>query len=114
MSDCIFCKIINQEIPCSVVYQDEKVLVINDISPVAPVHLLILPKKHIISVVDLEDENEGIVGYMLSIAAKLSKQMGFADKGFRVVANIGEDGGQAVPHLHFHILAGRSLQWPPG
>ena len=114
MTDCLFCKIINGEIPSSKVYEDDKVYAFNDIDPQAPVHFLIVPKEHIKSALELTDANKDIVGHVFQVASKLAHELGFADKGFRVVNNCGEDGGQTVGHIHFHVLAGRNIGWPPG
>lgn len=114
MSDCIFCKIANGEIPTSLVYEDELVAAFNDLSPQAPVHILIVPKAHITSALELDDSNKDIVGHIFKVAGEIAKQQGFADNGFRLVNNCGKDGGQTVGHLHFHLLAGRFLEWPPG
>ncbi|MBQ7033589.1 MAG: histidine triad nucleotide-binding protein [Clostridia bacterium] len=112
--DCLFCKIINGEIPSNKVYEDEKVYAFHDISPAAPVHVLIIPKVHISSANALTEENAAVVGHIFVVAAKIAAQLGIAENGYRIVNNCGEDGGQTVPHLHFHLLGGRSLQWPPG
>lgn len=112
MEDCIFCKIANGEIPTEYVYEDELVAAFNDISPVAPVHILIVPKAHISSALELDDSNKDIVGHIFSVAGKIAREKGFADDGFRVVNNCGRDGGQTVMHLHFHLLAGKALDWP--
>lgn len=112
MSDCIFCKIANGEIPSEFVYEDELVAAFNDISPVAPVHILIVPKAHIESALELDDSNKDIVGHIYAVAAKIARDKGFADNGFRVINNCGRDGGQTVMHLHFHLLAGKELGWP--
>ena len=114
MSDCIFCKIVSKEIPSSIVYEDEKVVAFNDINPVAPVHVLIIPKQHISSVLNITKENSDIISHIFLVANKIAKKLDIEEKGFRIVNNCGEDGGQTVEHVHFHILAGRSLQWPPG
>ena len=114
MENCIFCKIIKGEIPCSKVYEDDKVLAFNDINPEAPVHVLIVPKTHIQSIMDLNDDGYLLIGHVFKIASKLAKDLNIDEKGFRVVNNIGKNGGQTVPHIHFHLLGGRLLQWPPG
>ncbi|MBQ8526076.1 MAG: histidine triad nucleotide-binding protein [Clostridia bacterium] len=114
MEDCIFCKIANGEIPTEYVYEDELVAAFNDISPVAPVHILIVPKAHISSALELDDSNKDVVGHIFTVASKLARDKGFAENGFRLVNNCGRDGGQTVQHLHFHLLAGRNLEWPPG
>lgn len=112
MSDCIFCKIANGEIPTEYVYEDELVAAFNDISPVAPVHILIVPKVHIESALELDDSNKDIVGHIFSVAGKIARDKGFAEDGFRLVNNCGRDGGQTVMHLHFHLLAGETMGWP--
>lgn len=112
--DCLFCKIINGEIPSNKVYEDDLVYAFRDIEPQAPVHILIIPKEHIASANELNDENCAIVGHIFSVAAKIAKSEGIAEGGYRIVNNCGENGGQTVGHLHFHMLGGRSLQWPPG
>lgn len=109
MDDCLFCKIIKKEIPSKVVYEDDAVLAFRDINPVAPVHILVIPKKHIGSLVELTNEDEAIVGKIYTIINKIAKQEGIAEKGFRVIVNCGEDGGQEVKHLHFHLLGGKKL-----
>ncbi len=109
MDDCLFCKIIKKEIPSKVVYEDDTVLAFRDINPVAPVHILVIPKKHIGSVVELTNEDEAVVGKIYTIINKIAKQEGIAEKGFRVIVNCGEDGGQEVKHLHFHLLGGKKL-----
>ena len=113
-NDCLFCKIIAGEIPSAKVYEDDRVYAFRDISPEAPVHVLIVPKAHITSANDLNDENAAVVGHIFAVAAKIAKAEGIADGGYRIVNNCGEDGGQTVKHLHFHMLGGRSLAWPPG
>ncbi|GAB6180063.1 HIT domain-containing protein [Desulfotomaculum defluvii] len=113
MQECIFCKIIAGEIPSQVVYQDEKVFAFKDIAPAAPIHILIIPKKHISSLNDLGVEDAALMGHIVGTAAKLAKEFGL-DKGYRLVSNCGEDGGQTVYHIHFHLLGGRQMHWPPG
>lgn len=112
--DCLFCKIIAGEIPSAKVYEDDKVYAFRDIEPQAPVHILIIPKEHIASANELNEENSAIVGHIFAVAANIAKEEGISDGGYRIVNNCGEDGGQTVGHLHFHMLGGRSLQWPPG
>ncbi|MEG1415408.1 MAG: histidine triad nucleotide-binding protein [Clostridium sp.] len=114
MVDCLFCKIINGEIPSSKVYEDEWVYAFNDISPVAPVHVLIIPKTHIASANEINSSNEEVLGKIFSAASNIAKNLGISENGYRVVNNCGEDGGQTVHHLHFHLIGGRNLQWPPG
>ncbi|MBQ2614695.1 MAG: histidine triad nucleotide-binding protein [Clostridia bacterium] len=112
--DCLFCKIAAGEIPSTKVYEDEQVYAFLDIEPQAPVHIILIPKTHIPSANALTEENAGVVGHIYAVAAKLAKEQGFAEKGYRIVNNCGEDGGQTVGHIHFHLLAGRNLGWPPG
>ena len=114
MADCLFCKIAMKKIPADVVYEDDKIIAFKDIQPVAPVHVLIIPKEHIASIVDIEKGHAEVTAHMMVMAKKIAQDLGVADKGFRIVNNCGEDGGQTVAHIHFHILGGRALQWPPG
>lgn len=114
MGDCIFCKIIKGDIPCNKVYEDEKVLAFNDINPEAPVHILVIPKDHIQSVNEINDENSQIISHIFKVINKLVVDLNVDKTGYRVVNNCGDDGGQTVNHIHFHLLAGRNLQWPPG
>lgn len=109
MNNCIFCKIINKEIPSNIVYEDNEILAFRDINPAAPVHILVIPKKHISSLVDLKEEDELVIGKIYTVINKIAKQEGIEEKGFRVIVNCGEDGGQEVKHLHFHILGGKKL-----
>lgn len=111
--DCLFCKIIAGEIPSKKIYEDEKVFAFYDIDPKAPVHFLVVPKKHISAPSEITEADELIVGHIYSVIANLAKELNL-EKGYRVVANCGEVGGQTVGHLHFHVLAGRMLAWPPG
>lgn len=111
--DCIFCKIAQGEIPTNKVYEDDTVLAFYDLDPQAPVHILIIPKEHISSSAEITEENSAVVAHIFEVAAKLAKEKGL-DNGFRIVANTGDDGGQTVKHLHFHLLGGRSMKWPPG
>lgn len=114
MDNCIFCKIVQGIIPSDKVYEDDKVLAFKDINPGAPVHLLIIPKLHIGSVNELNEEHKELIGHIFIIAKKLAKELGVDESGYRIVNNCGEDGGQTVQHIHFHLLGGRSLNWPPG
>ena len=108
MSDCIFCKIIAGEIPSTKIYEDDKVIAFRDIHPQAPVHFLVVPKEHIKSAAEITAENSGIVAYCFEIISKLAAQEKLTD-GFRVINNCGENAGQTVPHIHFHVLAGKPL-----
>lgn len=114
MEDCLFCKIIKKEIPADIVFEDDKIVAFRDIKPQAPTHILIIPKKHIPTVMDLQDGDKDIVGYIYMIAKKLADREGIAEKGFRVVVNCNADAGQEVFHIHFHLLGGRLFKWPPG
>lgn len=109
MEDCLFCKIIKGEIPSNIVYEDDEILAFRDINPQAPVHVLVIPKKHISSLVDLKPEDETLVGKIYSVINKIAKQEDIFERGFRVVVNCGEDGGQEVKHLHFHLIGGKKL-----
>ena len=112
MEDCLFCKIAAGIIPSSKVYEDEKVLAFNDIDPQAPVHFLVIPKEHITGAGEITAENSAIVAHVFEVIANIAKEKGI--ESFRVVTNYGVDAGQTVPHLHFHVLAGRDMTWPPG
>lgn len=105
---CIFCKIVAGEIPSKKVYEDDKILAFNDVSPAAPVHVLIIPKQHMASAAEITDENAPLIGHIFTTIAKLAKELEL-DDGFRVVTNCGENGGQTVGHLHFHLIGGRKL-----
>lgn len=113
MADCIFCGIVEGSIPSEKVYEDDHVVAFRDINPVAPVHVLIIPKKHISSLLDVEEEPE-LMGKILATASKLAKELGLSEKGCRLVNNCGQHGFQTVYHIHFHLLGGRQFSWPPG
>ncbi|MGP4845236.1 histidine triad nucleotide-binding protein [Marinobacter sp. 1Y8] len=113
MAETIFDKIINREIPADIVYEDDVSLAFRDINPQAPVHLLIIPKKQIATINDIESDDRELVGHLFVVANKLAKDMGFADDGYRVVMNCNEQAGQTVFHIHLHLLAGKPLGWPP-
>ena len=113
MSDCIFCKIAAGEIPATKVYEDDTVLAFLDLDPQAPQHILLIPKTHIQSAADITAANSAVVAHIFEVAAKIAAEKGFSE-GFRVVTNCGEQAGQSVKHLHFHLLAGRDFTWPPG
>jgi histidine triad (HIT) family protein len=114
MQDCLFCKIINKEIPAEIVYEDEQVLAFKDINPMAPVHLIIIPKKHIPTLPDMDEKDTLLMGQVQLTAARLAVNMGLTEGGFRLVSNCGHDAQQTVMHIHYHLLAGRNLNWPPG
>ena len=113
MSDCIFCKIANKEIPVNPVYEDEFVLCFNDAAPQAPVHVLLIPKKHIPSMNEVSDEDTELMGRMMVKIKEIAASLNLT-KGYRVINNCGEDGMQTVPHIHFHIMGKRKMAWPPG
>ncbi len=114
MAECLFCRIAHGEIPSKKLYEDDAVLAFYDIDPKAPVHFLVVPKQHIDSAACLTESDAQSIGHIYAVIAKLCKQLGVSESGYRVVTNVGEDGGQSVGHLHFHVLAGRTLAWPPG
>jgi 23S rRNA (cytidine1920-2'-O)/16S rRNA (cytidine1409-2'-O)-methyltransferase len=114
MNDCLFCKIIEGAIPAKKVFEDERLVVIEDIAPVAPLHLLIIPRKHIVNALDLEPADDELVGHVFRVAARIAREKGVAESGFRIVANNNAGAGQSVFHLHFHVIAGRRMEWPPG
>ena len=113
MADCFFCNIIAGDIPSTKVYEDDLCYAFRDINPAAPTHILVIPKDHIASVNEIDASNEAVVGHIFSVIATIAKQEGL-DRGYRVVSNIGEQALQTVPHLHFHIIGGRDMTWPPG
>jgi len=114
MSKTLFEKICDREIPADIVYEDELCVAFRDIAPQAPVHLLVVPRKPIPRIAEAGDEDQELIGHLFLTARKVAKEQGLAEKGFRIVVNNGPDGGEAVPHLHIHILAGRQMKWPPG
>ncbi len=109
MDDCIFCKIANKEIPSTIVYEDDMVIAFNDLNPVAPVHILVVPKKHMTDILNVEKEDMKYIEAVVEAIQKITKEKGIAESGFRVVNNCGEDGGQTVKHIHFHIIGGEKL-----
>ena len=111
--DCLFCKIAAGDIPSNKIYEDDKILAFHDVSPQAPVHFLVIPKMHIACANEITAENSDIVAHIFTVIAKLAAEL-HLEKGYRIVNNCGEDGGQSVQHLHFHVLGGRMLAWPPG
>ena len=111
MEGCLFCKIIAKEIPTEIVYEDDDFLAFKDIKPMAPVHLLVIPKKHIPSINHLESEDKELIGKLFLTAKEIAKEQGLFDKGYRLIFNVGRDAGQAVDHLHLHLLGGKTLSW---
>ncbi|OWZ83053.1 histidine triad nucleotide-binding protein [Natranaerobius trueperi] len=114
MSDCIFCKIVNKEIDSEIVYENENILAFKDVEPQAPVHLLVIPKKHIESFMNFQEEDDELFAEIMVTLQKLAKDFELDRSGFRIVNNCGEEGGQTVNHVHFHLLGKRTLTWPPG
>ena len=114
MAKCLFCGIAGGEIPADVVYRDDSVLAFRDIDPKAPVHILIIPRKHIAGVMDLEEEDGAIMGQAMTVARRVAAESGVSKSGFRIVVNTGRDAAQSVQHVHLHLLGGRALAWPPG
>jgi len=113
-TNCLFCKIVRGEIPAGIVYEDQLVVAFRDLNPQAPHHLLLVPRQHIATTLDIADADMELIGHIYRVAAKIAFELGFADAGFRIVNNCKEDAGQTVWHLHFHLLGGRKLSWPPG
>jgi histidine triad (HIT) family protein len=114
MENCIFCKIRDGQIPAGKIYEDDSMFAIEDIAPVAPVHILLIPKKHIVNTLDLAAGDEPLIGHIFRVAAEIARQRGVAEDGFRIVNNNNFRAGQSVFHIHFHLLAGRDFNWPPG
>lgn len=113
MADCIFCRIAAGEIPSNKLYEDDQLLAFYDLDPQAPTHFLVIPKVHIASVAEITPQNSAVIAHIYEVIARLAAELGL-EQGFRVVTNCGLQGGQTVPHLHFHVLAGRDMTWPPG
>ena len=114
MADCLFCKIIDHEIPADIVYENDSILAFNDINPVAPVHILIIPKKHISTLNDLEENHTQTMGELFLAAKEIALKKGLSDTGYRTVFNCNEDAQQTVFHIHLHLIGGRKMTWPPG
>ena len=112
--NCIFCKIANKEIPADWVFEDEDIVAFNDINPQAPVHILLIPKEHYASLNDVPEEKKAVLSHILLKARQIVEEKGFAENGYRIVLNTAKDSGQEVYHIHFHLLAGRRMHWPPG
>jgi len=114
MEDCLFCKIVRKEIPSSIIYEDDKSLAFNDINPQAPTHILVIPKKHIRSLVESDDSDKELLGHLTQVARNIANEKDLSGKGFRLVLNSGLEAGQSVWHIHFHLMGGRKMTWPPG
>ena len=114
MADCLFCKIAAGQIPAAIVYQDERLVAFNDVNPQAPMHVLVIPRRHISCLNDLAEPDDALVGEMVRRAASLAREQGYGDRGYRTVFNCNADAGQTVFHVHLHVLGGRARKWPPG
>jgi len=114
VADCLFCKIASGEIPATIVHRDERLIAFRDINPQAPLHALIIPRRHVASLNDLGQEDDGLVGEMVRRAAAIAREHGHAERGYRTVFNCNADAGQSVFHIHLHVLGGRAMAWPPG
>ena len=114
MSDCLFCKIFEGKIPSAITYRDDEVVAFKDISPKAPFHQLVIPIRHMVSLATVDEKDAALLGKLMLVGARLARESGLAEGGFRVVTNVGPDAGQSVLHVHLHVLAGRPLAWPPG
>jgi len=112
--DCLFCRIASMEIPADIVFEDDTVIAFRDITPKAPVHILLIPRQHITSAASLTDANGPMLGRLFAVAAQIARDEGVAKSGFRLTTNSGAGAGQSVPHLHFHLMGGRQMGWPPG
>jgi histidine triad (HIT) family protein len=112
--DCLFCRIVSDEIPARKVAEDELVVAFHDIAPRSPTHVLVIPKAHIASAADLTDDDGPVLGRMFATLARIAREAGIADDGYRIVSNVGRWGGQTVDHLHLHLMGGRAFEWPPG
>jgi histidine triad (HIT) family protein len=114
MSDCLFCKIVEGKVPARIVHQDADTLAFEDINPQAPVHVLVIPKKHVATLNDLAPEDDAVMGKLLRVAAQVARDRGIADRGWRAAVNVNRDAHQLVFHVHLHVLGGRAFGWPPG
>lgn len=114
MMDCIFCKIVQKQIPSKIVYEDDKVIAFEDINPKAPIHILVIPKKHIPTIIDCNEEDYLIISHIYKIINKIAREKDVAERGFRIVTNCNAEAGQTVFHIHFHLFGGRLMHWPPG
>jgi len=112
--DCIFCKIASGKIPSRIIYEDDRAIAFEDINPHAPVHVLVIPRKHISTTLDIKPEDHALIGHLFHVATTVAKQKGIEQRGYRLVMNCNEDAGQTVFHIHLHMLGGRTMTWPPG
>jgi histidine triad (HIT) family protein len=114
MTDCLFCKICSKKLPARIIYEDERALAFEDINPQAPMHTLIIPKKHISTTLDLTKDDNDLIGHLYQVANRIAREKGIAERGFRLVMNTNSEAGQSVYHVHLHVLGGRTMHWPPG
>ena len=114
MADCLFCKIVEGKVPAKKVYEDEEVVAFDDIQPQAPIHVLVIPKKHVATLNDLSPEDDAVTGKLLRVAARIAKERGIAERGWRATVNVNRDAHQLVFHVHVHLMGGRAFTWPPG
>jgi histidine triad (HIT) family protein len=114
MEDCLFCKIVNKEIPSELIFEDDRIVAFNDINPQAPIHILIIPREHFASLNDVPEEKKDLLGHILIRASQIAQNVGIKERGYRIVLNTARDSGQEVFHIHFHLLGGRRMTWPPG
>jgi histidine triad (HIT) family protein len=114
MAGCLFCDVVRGNVKANIVYQDDRIVAFKDIRLQAPVHLLLIPRKHLAGVLDIEPEDHALIGEIFQVASRLAREQGIAESGFRVVVNSGADAGQSVFHLHYHLIGGRLMSWPPG
>ncbi|MBI5641042.1 MAG: histidine triad nucleotide-binding protein [Nitrospirae bacterium] len=114
MADCLFCKIVQKKLPARIIYEDEHSLAFEDINPQAPLHVLVVPKKHIPTTLEITIEDNALVGHLFQVANRLAKERNIAERGFRLVMNTNPESGQTVYHIHLHVLGGRTMHWPPG
>jgi histidine triad (HIT) family protein len=114
MSDCLFCRIIEGEIPAKKVYEDEQIVVIEDIAPVSPTHLLLIPRRHFVNLLDMDESDIPLIGHIFQVAPRIARDRNIDENGFRIVNNNNAGAGQSVFHIHFHLLGGRNFSWPPG
>jgi histidine triad (HIT) family protein len=114
MSECLFCRIIAKKIPSKIIYDDEGVMAFEDVNPQAPVHTLVVPKKHISTTLDITEEDNELIGRLFGVANRIAREKGIAERGFRLVMNTNPEAGQSVYHIHLHLLGGRPMHWPPG
>lgn len=114
MSDCIFCKVAARKVPSKIVYEDESAIAFEDMNPQAPVHVLVIPRKHIPTILDIGKADNPVIGHLFQIANRIAVDRGIADRGFRLVLNTNSEAGQSVYHIHLHLLGGRHMHWPPG